>query len=157
MTNIQTQRDDLLRRCHEAHGQLEDVLSTLTDEEMLQPGVPPGWSVKDHLAHLTWWEQHVLQMLAGQPDPTAAIAGDAADEVTALTLVNEWVFTHNHERPLAEVRAAFDDSYQELLQAIVALPEETLAEQSEWISSDADHHYLEHVRMLRSWLESRHC
>ena len=153
MTDTQLQRDDLLRRCHEAHGQLEEVLSTLTDEEMLRPGFPPGWSVKDHLAHLAWWEQQSLQMLAGQPDPTEAIAGDAADEDTALTLVNEWIFTHNNERPLAEVRAAFDVSYQELLQMIESLPEETLAEQNEWISSNADHHYLEHLRMLRSWFE----
>ena len=155
MTETQSQRTDLLRRCHEAHGQLEEVLSTLTDEEMQWPAFPPGWSVKDHLAHLTWWEQHVLQMLAGQPDPTEAISGDSADQETQLTLVNDWVFTHNHERPLSEVRAAFDVSYQELLQMIVSLPEETLAERSEWISSDADHHYLEHLRMLRSWLDQR--
>ena len=45
----------------------------LSDEEMTRPGVTEDWSVKDHLVHLTWWEQRVILMLSGAADPIDAI------------------------------------------------------------------------------------
>ena len=52
----QTSKDQLLKDIHTARRRLEDLLSTLSQEDMEQPGVTGIWSVKDILAHLVAWE-----------------------------------------------------------------------------------------------------
>lgn len=146
----QPTRTELLRRSQEEHAALEALLAPLSEEEQTRPDVTEeGWSVKDHLAHLTWWEQRVIRVLAGAPDPIAAIPGKIEGE----DAVNAYVFAANRARSLAEVRGAFDASYQEMLRLIENVPDDMLARRYEWISSNAADHYAEHLRMLRAWQE----
>lgn len=147
--DVQRRRDDLLRRSREAHAQLEALLATIPEEEQTQPGVTGDWSVKDHLAHLTWWEQRVIRMLGGAPDPIDAIPGEEKSEDD----INAYVQAQNRDRPLAEVRAAFDASYQEMLQLIATVPDDVFTAKHDWISGNADSHYDEHLRMLQAWRE----
>ncbi|HEV8190950.1 MAG TPA: maleylpyruvate isomerase N-terminal domain-containing protein, partial [Ktedonobacterales bacterium] len=119
-TDVQQRRDALMQRSREAHTQLEELLATFSDEEQTRPGVTSDWSVKDHLAHLTWWEQRVIRMLAGAPDPIEAIPGENKSEDD----INAYVYAQNHARSLADVRAAFDASYQEMLQLIATAPDD---------------------------------
>jgi len=152
MTDAQetrTRRDQLLHSTHEAHARLEELLAGLSKEEQTRPGVTDDWSVKDHIAHLTWWEQRVIRMLAGDPDPIAAIPGDAEDE----DAINAHVFAQNRDRPLADVRAAFAVSYQQMLHLIATVPDDVFDARRDWISGNADSHYDEHMRMLQAWRE----
>jgi hypothetical protein len=141
--------DELLQRSRERHAQLEALLAQLTDADLTRPGVTDDWSVKDHLAHLTWWEQRVILVLGGAPDPIDAISGDEQTEDS----VNAYVFAANRDRPLAEVRAAFDSSYQEMQHLIETVPDDVLAERYDWISGNAADHYDEHLRMFQAWRE----
>ena len=146
----QRTREELRRRSREAHANLEALLATLSEDEQTRPNVTEeGWSVKDHLAHLTWWEQRVIRVLAGAPDPIAAIPGKIESE----DAVNAYVFAANRARPLAEVRGAFDASYQEMLRLIEQVPDDMLARRYDWINSNAAEHYGEHLRMLQAWQE----
>src|SRR5262249_19705203 len=146
----QPPRSELLRRSQEEHASLEALLATLSEEEQIRPNVTEeGWSVKDHLAHLTWWEQRVIRVLAGAPDPIAAIAATMESE----DAVNASVCAANRDRSLAEVRGAFDASYQEMLRLIENIPDDMVARRYEWISSNAADHYAEHLRMLQAWQE----
>jgi hypothetical protein len=43
---------------------LESILMTLTPDQLIQKGVIGEWSIKDILAHLADWEEH-LPVLAG--------------------------------------------------------------------------------------------
>jgi hypothetical protein len=86
-------------------------------------------------------------MLGGAPDPIGAIPGDETTE----DRVNAYVFAANRDRPLAEVRAAFDASYHEMLQLIQTLPDDVLAARYDWISGNAADHYDEHLRMFQAW------
>src|SRR5690348_17195004 len=104
-------RDALLRRGRDEHAQLEALLGQIAEADQTRSGVTGTWSVKDHLAHLTWWEQRVIRMLGGAPDPIDAIPGGEKSEDD----INAYVYAQNRERPLAEVRAAFDASYREML------------------------------------------
>jgi hypothetical protein len=152
MTDAQetrTRRDQLLRSTREAHTRLEELLAGLSEEEQTHPGVTDDWSVKDHLAHLTWWEQRVIRMLAGDPDPIAVIPGGADGE----DAINAYVFAQNRDRSLADVRAAFDTSYQQMFHLIASVPDDVFDARHDWISGNADSHYDEHLRMLQSWRE----
>jgi hypothetical protein len=148
-SQIQERRADLLRRSRSEHEQLETLLASLSDEEMTRPGVTDDWSVKDHLVHLTWWEQRVILMLSGATDPIDAIPNGQDGDDT----INAHVYEQNHERPLADVRAAFDRSYQEMLDLIVTAPDDVLSARYDWISGNAADHYDEHLRMLQAWRE----
>jgi len=145
--NVRQRREDLLQRAREAHTQLEALLATFSDEEQSRPGVTDGWSVKDHLAHLTWWEQRVIRMLSGEPDPIDAFPGEHKSEDD----INAYVFAQNHARSLADVRAAFDDSYEEMLQLIATAPDDVFVKYHDWISGNSDYHYDEHRQMFEAW------
>ncbi len=146
-TNVQQRRDDLLRRAREEHTKLEALLATFSDEEQTRTGVTSDWAVKDHLAHLTWWEQRVIRMLGGAPDPIDAIPGENKSEDD----INAYVFAQNHARSLADVRAAFDASYQEMLQLIATAPDDDFTKYHDWISGNSDSHYDEHRQMFEAW------
>ena len=146
---IQQRRADLMQRSREAHGQLEALLGSLSNEEMTRPGVTDDWSVKDHLVHLTWWEQRVILILSGAADPIEAIPNSQEGDDT----INAHVHEQNQQRSLADVRAAFDRSYQEMMDVIATAPDDVLSAKYTWISSNAAEHYDDHLRMLQAWRE----
>jgi hypothetical protein len=39
------------------------VLAEVRKEQMLEPGLPGGWSVKDVIAHVNWYEQEMVVLL----------------------------------------------------------------------------------------------
>lgn len=150
-TNIPALRDDLAQRGREAHEQLEALLDTLSDEQLIQPGVTDDWSVKDHLAHLTWWGRRVITVLNGEADPLDAMPGGekSEDEINAL------VYAANRDRAFADVRSDFEATHRDMQQLIATLPGETLAQKEGWISGNSDYHYNEHLGMFRAWLDGQ--
>jgi hypothetical protein len=131
-STVQQRRSDLLQRSRETHGQLEALLRDLSDEEMTRPSVTDDWSVKDHLVHLTWWEQRVILMLSGATDPIGAIPNGQEGDDT----INAHVHKQNQQRSLEDVRAAFDRSYQEMMDLIATTPDDVLGAKYAWISSN---------------------
>jgi hypothetical protein len=142
-------RAELLRRSRDAHERLEELLATFSDEEMARRGATENWAVKDHLVHLTWWEQRVILVLSGATDPVDAIPTAEAGE----DAINAHVYLQHRDRPLAEVREDFDRSYQEMMELIATAPDDVLREQYDWISGNAEQHYDDHLQMLRRWRE----
>lgn len=147
-TNIPALREDLALRGREAHQQLDTLLASLSEEQMTQPGVTGDWSVKDHLAHLTWWGRRVITVLSGGVDPLDAMPGGEKSEDD----INANVYAANRERSLADVRADFETTHRDMQHLIETLPDETLGQREGWISGNSDYHYNEHLAMLRAWL-----
>lgn len=150
-TTITALRDDLARRGREAHQRLDALLAAMSEAQMTQPGVAGDWSVKDHLAHLTWWGRRVITVLQGGADPIDAMPGDEKTEDE----INANVYGANRDRPLAEVRADFEATHHDMQQLIETLPDETLAAKEGWISGNSDYHYNEHIEMLQAWLSGQ--
>lgn len=142
-------REGLLARTREQHARLLALLAPLFDEELTQPGVtqPDNWSVKDHLAHLTWWSDRMIDMVGGAPEPAEALpTADKSEDG-----INAAVYASNRDRSLADVRAAFDAGHERLLRFIAKVPDDALARRYGYISGNADGHYDEHARMLEAW------
>jgi uncharacterized damage-inducible protein DinB len=130
---------------------LEAHLSALSESQMLQPGVNGEWTVKDVLAHITWWEQHLLRRLrVGKDDlyQEGISMQDATDRANAM------VFAANWSRPLSDILDECSASYREVFAGIEALSEEdvTQAEIYEAIAWDTFQHYPEHSAMLAAWI-----
>lgn len=150
-TNIATLRDDLARRGREAHQQLDALLAPLSDEQLTQPGATGDWSVKDHLAHLTWWGRRVITVLSGGADPIDAMPGGEKTEDE----INANVYMANRDRSVADVRADFEATHRDMQRLIETLPDETLAKREGWISGNSDYHYNEHMAMFQAWLAKK--
>ena len=126
---------DLIRGEREA---LEAVLSGISDESMLEPGVQGDWSGKDLLAHITVWEQRMVrwirESLCGET-PEIAQEGFTWDD---LDRMNEETYQENKDRPLDEVQAEFRASYQEAFATVEGMTEEDLfdGDRFAWRSGD---------------------
>ncbi|MDP9310914.1 MAG: ClbS/DfsB family four-helix bundle protein, partial [Chloroflexota bacterium] len=55
----------LLARIAGEHKQLEQTLDRIPTAQLVEPRLQSGWSVKDVLAHITWWERRMVQLVQG--------------------------------------------------------------------------------------------
>jgi hypothetical protein len=153
-------RIELLNMIYAERTRLEAALNRLTNEQMLQPDLPGGWSVKDMLAHLGWWASHIVevyQAIKGYGDPPAPIQENQLDEVNAR------LYEQFRVMPLDEVREFERQAFHDLLVIVETAPEEDLFEAGRfeyfgemalrdpiiWISSD---HFAEHRAALEALL-----
>jgi hypothetical protein len=116
----------LLSESEKERQKLEEYLATLTPGQMTEGGVIAEWSVKDVLAHLYEWEQMVLGWLVDSQrgeTPHVPAEGFKWNQIPAL---NEQIYQKHKQRTLDEVMEMYQKSYQETMQTIESIPEETL-------------------------------
>jgi hypothetical protein len=144
---------DLLKAIQSEHTQLESLLNTLTEEQMLRTGVAGSWSVKDVLVHLTWWEQDLIgKIAAGEPlNPDLKGDQETVDHANALIVESQ------RATPLAEVLTEFLRSYQQVVQAIEGLPDEEVAREEvyAYLANTTSVHYAEHRAWIAAGLRPR--
>src|SRR5688572_3856429 len=108
---------ELIDRVRNAHKTLEQAIGVLHDDELVQAGVTEQWSVKDVMAHLTYWEQEVLTYIAqierGEEPPDDSLPGETNQQ--RVDRLNDANYQRNRHRSLEDVRADFERSYQEML------------------------------------------
>jgi uncharacterized protein (TIGR03083 family) len=153
----------LLTKIQDGYTQFAALLAPLSEAQMTTPSVNGPWSVKDNLAHLTVWQNYLLDQIQGiltnQKPPDFMPGLSTEDEI------NERVYNENKDRPLADVVAAFRASYQLVLAAVQSLSEEALNAPSPWstagnliwpfIAGNTYDHYEEHGGIIQRWLESQ--
>ncbi len=154
------EKAELLTRIQDGYTQFEAILAPLSEAQMTEPGVNGSWSVKDNLAHLTVWQQYLLDQLQGiltNTQPPEFMPGLSSEDEE-----NERVYQENKDRPLADVQADFRATYQRVLAAIQAMSEEALNAPAPWSTSgnpiwpsivgNTYGHYEEHGGFIHRWL-----
>ena len=128
------------------HSQLEALLNSLSEEQMLRPDVVGTWTVKDVLAHLTWWEQAMISEIVYGVELDPGLNGEPWSTERANALMVE----AKRGTPLAEVLAAFHDSYRQMLQVVEDLDEVELANEELYthLANNTGNHYAEHRQMI---------
>jgi uncharacterized protein (TIGR03083 family) len=134
-------------RMQAEHGRLEALLADISDEEFVQPGRFGEWSAKDMLAHITFWEQRLIAYTNGAKE---SLVQPGENEQAAVDRINAAVLDANRDRPLAEVRTAFERSYQQVLALAESLRADDLADEELYglFAGDTFEHYREHSEML---------
>ena len=165
-----TTKAQMIDRIKNSRAPLDRLIAQMTDEQMLQPGVENKSSVKDLLAHITTWEQHLVRGLAAavkdRVPQVYVIDPSEPWEPGGLDAVNELIFTRNAQLPLQQVLSGFHSSLQDVLQAVDALSDhdlfdpqglaQVLGESTERvIGSDTFYHYPEHIQSISAWLNER--
>jgi len=141
------------------------LLSTLTPAEMVRPELPGGWSVKDAIAHIAFYEEWVGTFVATRVWPPAKHPSLETPDMDAR---NDAFFALNKDRALDDVLAESHRVHQQLVNAIAALTDEEYHDREllgtppdeEWalekmIDGNTFKHYLEHAEVIREWLASR--
>ena len=87
-----------------------------------------GWTVKDHVFHLTAWERSVVFFLQGKPRH----AGLGVDETLYLNgkedEINAVVFQQGKDIPLTDALAQFREVHEQLLKLVRPLTDADLQE-----------------------------
>ena len=105
---------------------LEQNLSLLTRENLLQPAVVGEWSLKDVLAHLADWEIHMLVWMeaARHGDPVAEI--DPGLTWKQFDEFNQRIYARHRDQTLEVVLAYFHESHLQFMQMVASMPEEEM-------------------------------
>ena len=164
MGNIAT-KDDLLAHIRAEQADWRALVAEVGEGRMEQPGPMGDWTFKDLVAHLLGWRERTIRRLEAGPGPEPPTpwpahlgVGDADSEVDEI---NNWIYERYRGRPLADVLAEADASYDRLAAAIAALPDEDLASpvRFPWMEGKSlvdgdlfDHLHEEHEPSIRAWL-----
>jgi hypothetical protein len=157
-----TMKSDLLYRIAEGYGALAATVMAMPPRELTLPTLHGGWSAKDEVAHVTFWEARALTIVR------AALTGDeprdrsgigSAEKIDAM---NADVFAASCQRGLDDVLAAMEETHAAFVHTVAELPEDALfdARRFPWtegeslavtIAGDSYDHYPEHTRNIQRW------
>lgn len=131
---------------------LGDLLSTLTDEQKLAPGVIGEWSVKDLMGHISAWEAVSLDRLGRlrRNEPIEYVLDEQNDAW------NKRFFEQRRDWKLTVVEGEFESVHDMLMKNIQELPtdlwEKNVADVVGWLKENTFVHYEHHRRILESKL-----
>jgi hypothetical protein len=166
---------ELLAKIDTAYRELDGLTGPLSEQQMTTPGGPDGWSVKDHLTHLSAWHRSLIALLEGK-DRTAALGLDeqAAREAEAqegFDPINDLIYRAGKDRALAQVQADFRATRQRVLDILGAMTDEDLYRPYShyqrndpehnpnpvigWIAGNTFGHVEEHLEWIRALLNSK--
>jgi hypothetical protein len=162
-------KDHVLMALREQFGRWEELLNSLSEEQITIVQFDLDWSIKDVVAHLWAWQQISIARMEGgvldrEPEfPKWIVESvknweDEADRVNALT------FETQHEKPWSEIFENWRRGFLRFLELGSKIPERNLldGDRYSWLNgyslafiliASYDHHQ-EHYEKLLSWLQA---
>jgi hypothetical protein len=140
------------------------LLDEIGEENMTQPEVAGGWSIKDIVAHLTGWRRRTVLRFRAALDPTVDMTPDypaELDEDDEVDEINAWIYKANRDRPLADVLNDSREVFQQLVAEVSALSDQQLNDPQRfpWLEGERltgafifGHFHEEHEPDMRAWL-----
>jgi len=149
-------RAALLKRLDHAWTDFQDAYAGLPERELLQPGVTGAWSIRDIIAHVTWWEAealtHLLDILAGRRPPRYSVKYGGIDAFNAL------MTERKRHLSLGAVLEEQADTHRRLVALIESTPAEQIEGETRWrhrLRLDTYGHYPKHAAAIRRWRAAR--
>jgi hypothetical protein len=123
---------------------------------LMEPGVVDAWSVRDIIAHVTWWEEEALTylplVLAGGKPPRYSMTYGGIDAFNAQ------MTEQKRSLSLSEVLRQRDETHQRLIDFLQRVPEDQFVRETRFrrrLRLDTYSHYREHAEQIRKWREQR--
>lgn len=121
-----TTKTQIIETAQKERAALEELLSTLTPEQMMKRNVIGEWAVKDVLAHLFEWEEMVMKWYeAGVKGKIPAVPSEEYNW-GKLPQLNHAIFLKHRDKPLSEIMKTFKTSYKKIMKVIEDIPEKEL-------------------------------
>lgn len=135
---------------------LQESYAGLSEADLLEPGVTGAWSVRDIIAHVTWWEEealtHLPLVLRGKRPPRYSVTYGGIDAFNA-TMTEE-----RKDLSLDEVLRLRDEVHQRLIDYLRNVPEDQVGGETRFrrrLRLDTYGHYPKHARAIMRWREQR--
>jgi hypothetical protein len=139
------------------------LLAQVGPERMEVPGVEGAWSVKEIIAHLTWYEGRVVE--GAQRVMGTGVFELSREGLAALTMDerNDAIAAEARARPVGAVLSEAEATFGELMGLTAAIPDELLNDAQAlglpddippWmrVANNSYAHYREHEESVRAWL-----
>jgi hypothetical protein len=145
-------RQQILARLHDAWTGFEASYAGLSGAELLTPGVTGKWSVRDIIAHVTWWEEEALKHLplvleGGRPPPYSVTYG-------GIDAFNALMTEKRRHLSLADVLRQHDRIHARLVEYVSGMPEELFTQETRFrrrLRLDTYGHYPIHAKAVHEW------
>ena len=142
----------VLEKLGRAWKDFEESYAGLSPEQLMTPNVTGKWSVRDIIAHVTWWEEEALKhmplILEGGTPPKYSDKYGGIDDFNAIMTVKRSHLT------LEEVLQQHDEVHERLLTYVREAPEELWARETKFrrrLRLDTFGHYPVHTNAIRAW------
>ncbi len=161
-------KQQILTTLREEFDRWEELLASLSEEQITAPHLPSNLSIKDVMAHLWAWQQRSIvrleaALLDREPDfPRWPEEFDPEQEDEPHEL-NAWLYETNREKPWSRVYGDWRAGFLRFLELGEAIPEKDLLEAGRyaWLEGEPlsivfvgsyEHHHDDHLEPLLAWL-----
>ncbi len=161
-------KTELLEAMREAQARWEAALARVPPERFTEPTMHGGWSVKDTVGHVAYYERWLLDWLQDAVRGKITIATHR--DLLNADQRNVLIYQENKDRSLEEILAQARQVHDRLYQYVRLLPEAELFDPHRYehyvlpfweesrplwrcIASDSYAHYDEHTSNILAWLE----
>ena len=159
-------KEELLDQIMSERELLDKLLGTISKSKLSVPGVEVGWSIKDILVHIVFWETLMvswLEEILNDLEPQMLPPGKTWDD---LDEINQDAFLENQDRELDEVLQAYHAHYPIALASVKNVQENALMDPGmypwrlgtavwEMVAANTSWHYSEHREAISNWLKGR--
>jgi hypothetical protein len=142
----------VLARLDAAWMDFEESHAGLSESRMAIPGVTQEWSVRDVIAHVSWWDEEALKHLPdireGRRPPRYSVTYGGIDAFNAL-MTEKW-----RKLSLADVIREHLDVHRRLREYVMRVPDELFARETRFrrrLRLDTYGHYPRHAKAIRAW------
>lgn len=146
-------REELVDRIHRSRVELDDVIARFDRGDLTEPALANGWSVKDIIAHIGFWERRIVTLydiLVRGEVPEDAIGAESLDELNAR------MYGENQLLPLGIVQINEQEAYHDILKIAETAPASDLFDPHRfawtggrpfyhWIADNTYEHYADHL------------
>ena len=164
-----TTKAELLEDIEQAWPELQSQLGRLSESQLTTIKDAEGWTVKDHIIHMTAWERSVVFFLQGKPRHE----GLEVDEAVYLRHdddeINAAVYEARKELPYSEAMTQFREVHTQLMRLVEPMtdddlqkpyshylpdePRESDPTALDMIYGNTAHHFTEHLGWIRELVE----
>ncbi|MEZ4615423.1 MAG: DinB family protein [Caldilineaceae bacterium] len=121
-----TKKSDLLAHIDRDWSALSSALAQLSPETMTTVQDDQGWTVKDHLIHLYYWERSALYFLQGKPRPAGLGVTEEIYATDDVDLINDAIVQQHQSLSLEDAMAQLHALQPALLAALEPLTDDDL-------------------------------
>lgn len=133
------ERLDILQDISKSWLELVKAIRGLNDQQIVKPATVDQWSVKDIMAHITFWESRLIH------DIGLLERGEQPAESSDYESINQEESTRSREASLDDVRAQFDAMHDQ----VMGMLEGTSHISRELVAGNTYEHYDEHLADIR--------